>query len=216
MAENLTRPPLILPSVATEEELKVELKKVLNLKIGNVRGISLKNDSHKSIEAVAGVNAVKQIQAKLTELGFDIDITNLESYEWYPVSYEVVLYLVAMHLFGWREVDIEKLGRAATRGSLFVKIIMKFVSVETTFYKGHIYWSKFYNFGEFIPLEYSEDKRSVRFQLKGVNIHPIFEIQQRGYFKGVIELITGSQNVVLQVYKSAAQGDEYSEYTISW
>ncbi|MEX0933477.1 MAG: hypothetical protein WDZ74_01855 [Candidatus Paceibacterota bacterium] len=216
MIENSTRPPLMFPSVATEEELKAELQKVLNLKVGRVRGMSLKNDSHKSIEAFAGVATLEKIQAKLTELGFNIDITHLDSYEWYPVGYEVALYLVAAHLFDWCEDDVEKLGRVATRGSLFVKIIMKFISVEATLKSSPKYWSKFYDFGELIPLGYSEKEQSVMFQLKGVNVHPIFEIQQRGYFKGVVELITGSKNVVLEVYKSAAQGDEYTEYKISW
>ena len=216
MTENSSRPPLMLPPVATEEQLKTELQKVLNHKVGNVRGVSLKNDSHKSIEALAGADALKKIQAKLTELGFDIDITHFDSYEWYPVGYEAALYLVAVHLFGWNEDGVEKIGRAATRGSLFVKIIIKFVSVEATVAGGNKYWRKFYDFGEFIPIELSEEERWVRFQLKGVNVHPIFEIQQRGYFKGVIELVTGSKNVVLEVYKSAAQGDEFTEYKVSW
>jgi hypothetical protein len=216
MTENHSRPPLALPSLATEEELKTELQKVLNLKIGNVRGVSLNSDTLKPIEALAGAGALEKIQTKLTQLGFDIDINHFKSYEWYPAGYEAALLLVAAHLYGWSEDDIDKLGRVSTRGSMFSAIMMRFTSVEAMLRGGPEYWRKHYDYGEFVPIGHSEGEHSITFQIKGASIHPILEIHVRGYFKGLIELATGSENVVLQANKSAAQGDEYSEYTISW
>ncbi|MEX0933478.1 MAG: hypothetical protein WDZ74_01860 [Candidatus Paceibacterota bacterium] len=216
MTENTSPRTLILPSVSTEDELKAELQKVLNLKVGKVRGVSLNNDSLKSVEALAGTGATEKVQAKLKELGFDVDITNLDSYEWYPAGYDAAIYLTAAHLFGWGEDDIENLGCVATRASAFTKIIMRFVSMKLTLRSAPEYWRKYYDFGELVPVGYFEDEPSIIFQIKGAHVHPIIEIFQKGYYRGVVELVTGSTNIVVHVHKSAARGDEYTEYKISW
>ncbi|MEX0933479.1 MAG: hypothetical protein WDZ74_01865 [Candidatus Paceibacterota bacterium] len=216
MTENTSPRTLILPSIATDEELKAELQKALDFKVGQVRGVSLKNDSLKSIEALGGVGALEKVQAKLTELGFDINVAHFDSYRWYPAGYEPAVYLVAAHLFGWRENDIENLGRIATRGSEFIRVIMNFVSMKSTLRSAPEYWRKYYDFGELVPVGYFEDEPSIIFQIKGAHVHSVMEIFSKGYFRGVVELVTGSKNVSVTIHKSAAQGDEYTEYKISW
>ena len=216
MTENASPLILTFPSVSTKEELTTELKKVLTLKVGRVRGVSLKNDSLKSIEALGGHGAIEKVQAEVSELGFANDITHFDSYEWYPAGYDAALYLTAAHLFRWREKDIENLGRIATRGSSFTRVVMKFVSMKLTLQNAPKYWRKFYDFGELVPVGYFEEESSITFQIKNANVHSILEIYQGGYFKGVVELVTGSKNIVSDIYKSASQGDDYTEYKISW
>jgi len=204
------------PRVTSEEEIKQELEKVSNWKGGNVRGISLKTDSLRAIELKVGKGAVEKIQNKLIELGYNLDSTKFESYSWYPACYGPMIYLVSAHLFSWGATDVEDLGKISTRGSMLIKIIMNFISMGATLRGAPGVWSKYYDFGELVPLEYSEKNLFVRFEIKGYNVHPINEFFHTGYFRGIVELVTGSKKVTVEVPKSIYRGDESSEYKISW
>ncbi|MEX0910086.1 MAG: hypothetical protein WDZ75_02195 [Candidatus Paceibacterota bacterium] len=216
MSDESLHAKIILPSVATEEELQNELQKVLSLNVGHVRGVSLKSDSIKAIEAKAGAGSTEKIQNKIKQLGFEVDYTKIDSYSWYPAGYDSALYLTAMHLFSWKREDIIDLARISTRGSILIKIIMRFVSMKTTLSGGPGVWRKYYDFGKLVPVEYSEKNSFIRFQIREYNVHPINELFHAGYFQGVVELVTGSKDVVVEVLSSVSHSDTCTEYKISW
>lgn len=206
----------IFPNVTTREGLVQEVEKALSWKGGNVQGISLKTDSLHAIELKAGKGSIEKLKKELVELGSPFDLDNLGSYSWYPASYGPVMYLIAAHLFSWGAADIEDLGRISTRGSMLIKVIMRFISVKATLQGASGVWHKYYDFGELIPIEYSEEGSFIRFKVVGYDVHPINEFFHKGYFRGVIELVTGSTNVTAEVPKSVYRGDEHSEYKIGW
>lgn len=204
------------PKIDTKEDLKQEVGKCLDWKNGHVRGISLKTDSFKAIELMGGEGCDEEVQKLLRELDTDIEIEKIHSHEWYPAGYGPAMYLVASYLFSWKEKEIEELGLLSTRGSMLIKIIMRLVSVRAALYGGPSIWHKYYDFGELMPVEHSEDEQFIQFQIKGYDVHPINEFYHAGYFRGITELVTGGENVIVEVLQSIYMGGEYSEYKISW
>lgn len=207
----------LFPRVSTREELLKEVTKALEWDRGHVLGVSLKNDSLKAIEKKAeSGDAEDKINRVFSDLGYDIQVSALEPHSWYPAGYGPALYLVSTHLFGWDEDDIIDLGRVSTRGTMLMKVIMRLVSMEKTLQLAPKIWQKYYDFGELMPVEYSEEGGFIVFRVVGYDVHPISEPYHCGYFSGVVELVTGSKNTRAEAVKSVYRGATYSEYKISW
>ncbi|MDZ7726292.1 MAG: hypothetical protein U5L75_01790 [Candidatus Campbellbacteria bacterium] len=207
------------PSVSTREELIDQVNNALEWQENNngrVRGISLKTDSLGAIKTMSGKDSQEKIQKLLNEIDVDFDLSKIQSYSWYPAAYGPVIYLVAAHLFSWGPKDLEELGRLSTRGSMLIKVIMRFVSMKVTLRRGSQVWHKYYDFGDLVPVEYSDEGSYIIFKIEEYNVHPINEYYHKGYFGGIVELVTGSDNVVVEVRRSIYQGEESSEYKISW
>jgi hypothetical protein len=215
MAKKSEKIHIDLPSVAREEDLRTELEKVFNLRVGHVLGLSLKDD-FKALTAKAGESAIAQFEKKTKELGYETDFTDINSYSWYPAGYEAVLCLVATHLFKWEPDDIVELGILSVRDSLLLKIIMRFVSMKDTLDKGARYWQKYYDFGEFVSTEYSEENSCASFQIKNYKVHPVINYFQAGYFHSITELATGSKEVVVEVVSPPHSKDDCIEYKVCW
>ncbi|MEX0910087.1 MAG: hypothetical protein WDZ75_02200 [Candidatus Paceibacterota bacterium] len=216
MVDTFTDNIQIFPKVKTKEELAHEVGLALGWDGGHVLGISLKNDSLRAIEHKEGKGVREKINNAFSELGHSIQVSELDSYAWYPAGYGPAMYLIATHLFGWNEEDINDLGRVSTHGTMLMKVIMHFVSIEKTLELAPKIWHKYYDFGELMPVEYSEKDSFVTFRVVGYDVHPISEPYHCGYFCGVVELVTGSLNVKAEVVKSVYRGATYSEYKISW
>lgn len=216
MSYQFIRTATEFPSVETKEETKREIEKSLQWNRGHVRGVSLKTDSFRAIQEMGDENAGDQVISFLKECGVELDIRTLKSYDWYPASYGPVLYLAAAHLFSWNGDDVVELGRISTRGSMLMKMIMRLVSVRATLRRSPSIWRKYYDFGELIPGDYSEEDQFFTMSIEGYDVHPINEFYHAGYFKGVIEMVIGSEEVSIEVVRSVYQGDPYSEYKITW
>lgn len=207
----------IFPVLDTMDDLASEVDKALSWDGGRVRGLSLKADSLSAMELKSGEkNGRKKIQEILQSLGHDINLEGIESHAWYPAGYGPATYLIAAYLYKWGAEDIVDLGRISTRGSMLIKIIMNFVSPKATLYGGPAVWHKYYDFGDLVPIAYSEDESSIHFKVVGYDVHPINEYFHKGYFQGILQLVTGSDHVTIDVLKSVYRGDPHSEYKIHW
>jgi len=206
----------VFPNVETRDSLAAEVRSALDWTGGNVLGAHLKKNSLGAITIKAGSDASDKVSTLFRELGHTIDIAGLKPYSWYPAGYGPAILLIAAHLFSWNEKDVEDLGRISSRGTMLMDAVLKLVSVERVFQLAPNMWRKYHDFGRLIPVRDADESRHASFRVIGYDVHPISETYHKGYFKGIVGLVTGSKNIRAEVVKSIYCGDHYSEYAVWW
>lgn len=169
------------------------------------------------IKQVKGEKGVKLLKDRMADLGNPIDYERLNTTEWYPVGLRVISLLVIKEVFGWRDKEIEEMGRVAPKLSFIVRMLLKtFISIERSFRESANYWKKHYSIGKLVPVEVDEKNKYFILQLKDFKIHPILCHYFKGYFYTIANLIVKSEEVTIKETKCAFRGNSYHEFLITW
>ncbi len=197
-------------------DLKQEAELIMAIP-GNVKGEVFRTHNI-YIKYREGDEGIKNLEEKMTEIGFPIIFSEIKPGEWYKESLSVLVVLTAKIIFNWTEQDIYEMGNFAPKHSFIIKVFIKhFLSVKDVFERAGQYWQKHYDFGSFEKIEFNEEKKYIIVAIKDYSFHPIVcDTYFRGYFTAIAKLSLKSNNIITEITKNIFNGDGYNEYKISW
>lgn len=166
-------------------------------KPGRARGIVGELEA-RYIKDRHGEEGLAEVESLLDEIGHPFSYGDLTTYEWYSEGQLVTGILAAYLLFGWNESDVYDLGKKAPYHSIFIKVIMKFVSLESTLKMAPTIWSKHYDFGTFFVYEHDTDAQTVKARMHGYEYHSIMREYFKGYLSTIMALGSGVADVRLE------------------
>jgi hypothetical protein len=162
-------------------------------------------------------NEVKQVLDAMKELGYPINLKEINSSKRYPIKISLLLFVVAKDIFNWKDEDIFEMGRYAPKVSFVTRILLRnLVSIRTIFNKAPDTWKNHYDFGSLEAVEIDEEKRHLIVRVKDFNVHPIMCPYHGGYFQAMAEFCIKEKQVNTKETKCIHRGDDYHEYFISW
>lgn len=197
--------------------LKEEAKKVIEHTKGEVR-IATIQTHFQYIKEKKGEEGVKKVLEKLKELGYPIDLLELQKQgplEWIPTGLGDLVILVAKEVFGWTDKDIFDMGNSAPKYSFIVRMLMKtFLSITKVFKESPKYWEKHFTSGKLETIEINEKEKYLILHLKHW-CHPLMCIFYSGYFVRIGQY-TLKGKVTIEETKCMSKGDPYHEFIIRW
>lgn len=186
---------------------------------GKVRGTSFKNDFD-YVRKIEGEARIKEIKAKLKELGCqdeDVLKERIGVFSWYPLWYHVLFFVILNREMGWREKDIFNIGYHGSQVSLVAKTFPRFMfNLEKAFAKVGTYWKKSFTVGKLETQDFDLEKKYAILNLKDFNVHPLECYTIKGYFSGMLTLLTRAENVKVKETKCVHKGDNYHQFKITW
>lgn len=189
-----------------------EIKKVK----GKIRGAALLTDL-KYIKEHKRKDNQKEILGELKKHIPSFDPKKIKNTEWYPFWWRLFFLLLLKKKFNWSNKALFKMGREAPLSSFIVKIVLRyFTSLEKTCREAGVYWKKHYSRGEMEVDEFNEEKKYVVFRLKNFKIHPVLCVYLKGYFNGLADITSGSEENHVEETKCPFEGDPYHEFVIKW
>jgi hypothetical protein len=206
------------------EENKFDLKSTADelMKIpGKVRGEAILNRLNYIVKK-EGAAGLTQVEEKLLELGYPIDIKMINSLGWYVEAQSILIIVVAREIFNWNEETIYDMGAYSPKISFIVKLLMNFVSLTTAFKAAPHSWSKHHSTGTLVAAEYNEEKKIIFLRLLDFKFHPLYCLYLRGYFSEIGRLIiykgrnSSTSSITVTETKCTFKGDEYDEFKITW
>jgi hypothetical protein len=174
------------------------------------------------IRGKEGEAAVKKVQERLAELGYPLDLENLNSLGWYSEALSILIILAAEELYGWDHQVIFDMGSHSPKISFIVKLMMNFVSLEYAFHAAPKSWRKHHTAGDLESTEFDEAGRTIYLRLKNFKFHPIYCSYLCGYFAEIARLAIykgrkGNASAIKVVEtKCLFRGDPYDEFKITW
>lgn len=137
-----------------------------------------------------GETGIKKMNAALKEVGcYNYD--DLQHVKWYPVSCNLISYLLFKKILGWDEETFREMGRCAPKTSILMRTMTKyFISPKILFDSAAKYWHKFYDVGSLEPIEIDEEKGYCLLMLKDF---PGFHLFCR-HLEGVFEQVAAFLN----------------------
>lgn len=194
---------------------KIEIENLMRIK-GNVRGGVIQANVV-FIREMAGVEKLKAVEGKMTELGYPLDFSKINVGEWYPEALSVLIILVAKDLFNWTEKDIFEMGNSAPKYSFISKIVMRyFLSLERIIKEIPNYWKYHFDFGGLESYKWSEKEKYLILQEKGYKFHSLLCIYHSGYFLRIAQFAIKCKKITIKETKCMFKGDPYHEYLIEW
>jgi len=196
-----------------------EIIRIKNLS-AKVRGQTIINN-FETFLLIEGKEGLEKLLSKLKELGcwvkeFENIPTNIKTFDWYPLWYDILPIVVAVDLFNWDKEKIRKFGIYNQKVSFFEKVLLKyFVSLKITAQTAGERWKKHYSEGELEVAELNEQKKIVRLVLKNFSPHPVLCNILEGYFEASVSYLVGSKLKVEET-KCTFKGDPYHEFLITW
>lgn len=196
------------------EPLTKKLAQKLIKMEGEVRGVTFKTDTEFVLRE-KGPGGLKEVERKLKELGTPIDYGKLDTMNFYPIGLRVLSLLAIRETFKFSDKDIERMGAAAPKVSLVIKLFTKFFfSLAKTLEQAPRMWEKHYTTGR-LTAETHEEERYAIVRLWDLSAHPIFCRYLRGYFATVVQMVVNSP-VTTEETKCVFNGDEHHEYLLKW
>jgi len=196
-----------------ESLLKKEADRLMKIK-GNARGATFR--THEVyIRNREGEKGVKEVEAKLKELGYPFKFKEIDTMGWYPEGLSTLIVLVSKELFHWKESDIFDMGNSAPKYSFIVRFLIKyFLSLKKSFEQAPEYWKKHLDFGRLENVEFNEKEKYLIVRAVGYKFHPIMCIYHKGYFLRIAQHVL--PKATIEETKCIYKGDPYDEYVISW
>lgn len=203
------------PPFATAR-VKEEAEKLMQLK-GKTKGSELITFAN-YIRELKGEEGLNSVEEKMEELGHPFHFNEVkETGQWYPESINVLVILVAKHLFNWSKEDVFNFGYNSPKYSFLSKIFIKyFMSFRMVFEGAPRYWRKFVDVGELEATEFNEEKKYLVLQLRHYLFHPVMCDYFAGFFLKIAENSVKSENVGIKETKCPYRRDSYHEYVVSW
>ncbi len=199
------------------EELTAEKVKELLAIPGEVKGAVFKTDAAFVIKE-KGEEGLKQLEEELKKLGCPIKYEEAKSVSFHPVGMRAISLLAMKKVFGFDNEKIKEIGRFATRVSLIVRLFVRYFSSTEKFLKEKApeLWSGHWTKGTLDMADVNVKEKYVVARVKDFNLCTTFCYYLRGYFEGILELTTGSEEVHTEEVKCTFRGDDYHEYLTRW
>lgn len=195
---------------------KKEAEKILKIK-GRIRGLVI-TTLKDYIISQKGQDGIKKVEKRMEKVGHPFEFKKLSSVKWYPAGFIQLVMLVILDTFGWDDKKNFEIGYQAPINSLLAKLMLRtFTSLEVAFKVTPKFWKNYTNLGEMNWVERDIKKR--RAVLRLTNYPKINEASYeyfRGYLKRIMEIMTKSKNVKVELTKSIYRGDSYDDFTFTW
>jgi hypothetical protein len=182
---------------------------------GNGIGAAVLSHLH-FIREKKGEEGVKKVQARLKELGYDIDFDKIKAMEAVPLSFSYLVVLAAKEIFGWQDKEIFEMGNSAPKYSFVVKMIMKYlISIKKMFQESPVAWEKHYNVGKLESYKLNEREKYMVLRLRH-DCPPTICTFYRGYFLRIVQYGVRSGKINIEETKCPNRGDAYHEFLMRW
>lgn len=196
-----------------EETKKEELDKLMKLE-GKARGAVFQTDA-KNVLAKEGEEGLKKLEARVKNLGYNIDYRSGKATDWHPVGLRIISLLLIKDTFGWSDSEIREIGKAAPKFSFLVKFIFKlFAPLGKLIKEIPSDWREHYTIGEMEVPKFDEKNKELVIRVKDFKAHPLYCIYLEGYIERVLLFV--ERGVVTKETKCMFRGDPYHEYTSKW
>lgn len=164
-----------------------------------------------------GKRGLNKVEAALEKLGYPIDYEGVRKMDFYPIGLRLISLLAVQKTFDLDEEEIEKMGKAAPKTSLIIRLFMKyFPSIPLVAAQIPKMWTKHYTRGSLEAVKVDEEGREIILQLKDCDLHPLFCRYLTGYFHTVARMVVKSDTVSVQETKCTFRGDKYHQYLLTW
>lgn len=200
----------------TFDELQKELEELKKLP-GKQRGEHLKYIID-YIKSEKGEEGLQKIENTLQRADFDIgEVDKIRDTQWVSESIARAFLVAATRIFEWDEKKVFEIGRQAMIQSSVVKIFLNFfLSPEKTIRKGIKQWRNHFSRGELELKTLDKDNKKGVLVLKDFPTHHLDCVFFQGFFKQMLEVMTGSNHVDIQETKCMNRGDDYHEFSFQW
>lgn len=198
------------------EELisKKEAKELMELE-GETRGTTFKEDRD-FILYKRGKEGWEKVKKTLIDLGYPIKFEDFHGWQFYPVGLEGLMLLLMKRILNFKDEEIEECGFFGSRSSFIIKIFFShFVSIKMFAEQGPVIWNKYYTKGALKLKELNEGKRQAILVIEDFRLHPLHCLQLKGYFRGIVKMITGGE-VTCEETKCIFRGDDHHEFLIKY
>lgn len=198
-----------------EKITKKRADKLIRLS-GETRGVTLKTDSE-YVLSQKGKKALIKVEAELARIGYPLKYDQIEAMNFYPIGLRMISLLTIQKVLGFTNQDIKKMGAAAPKISLVIKLFAKFFfSLEKTVKQAPKMWEKHYSVGDFYATAYEKKKYAV-IKLKRLDLDPVFCHYLKGYLSTIIQMIVDARVTVKETKCSFRDKNEkYHEFELKW
>ncbi|MBI4359443.1 MAG: hypothetical protein HY577_02595 [Candidatus Nealsonbacteria bacterium] len=191
-----------------------EVKRSMQLK-GEVRGVVFKTDFEYILNR-EGKEGMEKLEDKFREIGRPIRYAEINALDFYPIGLRVISLLAIKDIFGFSDEEIKKIGQAAPKFSLIIKLFTKyFLSITLTARQAPAMWERHYRAGQLTIVEINEKERRIILRLRDFNLHPILCKYLEGYFSTVVQMTVGRSTNSREI-KCPFSGGESHEYLVTW
>jgi len=204
-----------LKSQGKGKTLKEKADELMKIE-GNMRGELLKNN-FLYLKEKEGEGAVKTMEDKLREIGYPLELKDINTYGWYKDPYCGVFMLIFQEVFGWNDQQIFDLGKFSPRYSMIMKLAFRYLlSVKRSFEYSQKLWRTNVDYGDMEHYKIDEKKKYLIYRLKNYKLNNLVCIYIKGYLTSLFDLIIGKDRTIVEETSCTFKGDPYHEYKISW
>jgi len=198
-----------------EEILNKEIAEKLMKIEGEGRGFILKNDAT-FVKAKEGAVGLKKLEEELEKVGCPINYKKIRSLGFYPVSWRAISLLAMKKVFGWGDEEFRELGRFILGGSLVVRIYARFFhSIEAIVKKSPQMWREYFTVGELTAPDYSEEKKYIIIEIKGLDFDPVFCRAMEGYLMTIVGMVVKAE-VKCRETKCTFESQDRHQFKVTW
>jgi len=191
-----------------------ELKRIKNIQ-GEIRGAGI-TEPMSFILKKEGGSSLKKLEQSLAKMDFPMKLKKINTTQFYPLSWGVVVQVAIKELFDYKEEDFVKMGKYNARVSFILKLFMKYlVSLDMVAKAAQTMWRKYNSIGTLKVVDYSYKERYGIVRIEDFPVHPILCPIYKGYLSSIVSLVVGKETSAEET-KCVHRGDEYCEFVISW
>jgi predicted hydrocarbon binding protein len=195
-----------------KKSLKEEADQLMKIE-GNTKGSEILSLA-RYISQKYGKESLQVLEKEMEKLGYPLEFNKIRPMEWYRESLNVLAFLVAKKIFGWK--DLFEVGYQTPRFSIGVRLFMRLISPKIVFEEANKSWKKFLDVGEIESVEYNEKERYAILRLKNYKFHPEMCQYYAGFFQRMLQYTQKSKNISVEERKCMFKGDPYHEYVLRW
>ena len=184
---------------------------------GEIKGIVIKGILS-YIQRSEKKENIEKLKQSLKKDGLEIIWeSKIKSFEWYPLSWYIILLTKSQEILEWKEEEIFQIGYQAAKHSLIAKIFLKhFTSIEKAAQTGKNMWKQMVSVGDLSIKKLDTKNKKIIFKIENFDIHPLVCTDIKGYMKSMGEFMVGQKNVKIKETKCSFQGDAYHEFELDW
>ena len=195
-----------------DSDLKKEADRLMQIK-GNTKGSEFQTLATYILQKY-GKKELGLLEKKMEELGYPLHFDEIDPLKWYPESLNVLAFLVAKHLFGWK--DLFEVGYASPKFSVGIRLFMRLSSLERILKETSRTWRKFLDIGTLEFVEYNKKEKYIVIRLKDYKTHPEMCRYYAGFFLSMAKSTQKGKNMTIKETKCMYKGDPYHEYVVRW
>jgi hypothetical protein len=192
-----------------------DLEKIQKIE-GEVIGASLQEDAQ-FIRQKEGEEGLKKLETEMAKLGYPLKLEEIKSFQWYPLSLNLLCLVVARNIFDWPDDTFRENGRFSAKVSLIAKVMMKyFISLRRCLAEAGNYWRKYYTVGELKAEGINEKEKLAFLVLRDFTGHPLLCRILEGYFWQVISYVVPKEKLIVQEIECVLKGGKAHRFKITW